>query len=186
MKKIVGAIAIVLLVVASYFYYTNRLKPSLVASSFCKEIENNGVDSYKLSDYLFSDFEITPLKSFETAYEETQRNYPTITKEEFFKIWSETYLSRCFEYDYFTFEYPRVNIMSKEVFKSAYGNFIFFDFKIKHKEFNEKKVKVTGEVEVKYKDSTLGNSMFGGKQKFTLLMADGKSGWRITAFSLTL
>ncbi len=184
MKRLLIIVAVITIITGSYFYYIKRLQAILVVNSFFKEIESRNVESNKLNDYLLTDFDITPLKSWEIVREELLEKNPSITKEESFKIWSEIYLSRCLDYIDITIDYPTVSIMSKELFINAYQDFLFFDFKINNKEFSDNRVKVFGEVETKYRNSTLGNSMFGGKQKFTLLMKKGKLGWKITIFSL--
>ena len=186
MKKVFITIIIVAILIGSYFYYTKRLKPGLFASSFFKELEYKGYKSYKLSDYLFYDFDITPSKTWDESYEEFQRDSASLSKEERFIIWSEVYLSRCLDYGSISPEYPEINIMSIERFKDVYENFVFFDFNIKYKEFEKDKLTVSGDVEVKYKNSSIGNSMFGGKQKFTLIMANGSLGWKVTIFSLDI
>ena len=186
MKKLMIIVAAFILITGSYFYYIYRLQANLFVNSFLNEIESRNTQSSKLNDYLLTDFDITPLKSWETVNEELLEKNPSITDEESFKIWKDVYLSRCLDYIDIRIDYPFVSIMSKEQFVGTYKDFLFFDFKINKKEFSDKRVMVYGEVETKYRDSTLGNSMFGGKQKFTLLMKKGKLGWKITIFSLDI
>ena len=184
MKKIIITVIIVAILVGGYFYYTLRLQPNLFVSSFCEKVEYEGADSFELRDYLLSDFDITPLKTWETYYEESKTENTNLSEEKLFEIWSKVYLSRCIDYDNISLEFPQIHIMSREKFAEVYKDFSFSDFSVDYKEYDDNRLEASGYVEIKYKGSALGNSIFGGKQKFTLLAYDGSLGWKVTLFSL--
>ncbi len=184
MKKLIISAIIIAILVGGYFYYTLRLQPSLFISSFCKNLEYEGADSFKMWDYLLSDIDITPIKTWATYYDEYKTKNNRLSKEKLFEIWSKVYLSCCIDYDNISVEFPQINIMSREEFAEAYKNFSFSNFSIDHKEYGSKILKASGYVEVKYKGSTLVNSILCGKQKFTLIACNGSQGWKVTVFAL--
>jgi len=184
MKKIIIPILVLVIIAVGYFYYIIRIQPISFVSSFCETLEYDGPDSFELWDYLLSDFDITPLQSWEEFYSVSKEKYPNLSKGQLFKIWKDVYLSRCADYVYVSLEYPKVNAMTREMFKNAYDNFRFSHFKFENKEFKNEGLNVSGYVDVKYKGSYLGKLKFEGNKKFDLIAQNGSLGWKIKIFSI--
>lgn len=184
MKKIIISLITIVLLVGGYFYYTERLQPSSFVSSFCEKLEYEGPESLELRDYFLSNFDVTPIISWADYYEESNTKNLNLSKEQLFEIWSKVYLSRCVDYVDVSLQFPQISIMTSQQFKKTYKKFRFSNFSIDYKKYHKNSLKASGYVEVTFKGSSLGNAIFGGKQKFTLLAQNGSSGWKAIVFSL--
>jgi len=178
MKKVIFIVIILAITIGGYFYYTKRILPNNLVSSFCKTLEYDGPKSSGLWELLLSDFEVTPFKSWEEFYTESKEKDSDLSKEKLFQIWERIYINRIKDYVDVSIDYPTVYMMTREVFEEAFSNFSFAHFNIEHKVFHEKFLECTGYVDVKFDRRDLGN------QKFTLIAKNGSLGWKVYAFAL--
>lgn len=184
MKKIIIGIIVIAVSIGGYFYYIKRIVPNNFVTSFCETLEYDGPESSDLWDFLLSDFEVKPSKSWVEYYKESKEKHPNISKEELFQIWKDIYMADCKDYDEVSIDFPTANIMTREDFKRAYYDFSFSHFSIERKEYSKNRIQCTGYVDVIDKGSYLGNLKFGGNHKFDIIAKNGSLGWKIIIFSI--
>lgn len=184
MKKIIIIFIIIGLTVGGYFYYTKRIIPNNLITSFCESLEYDGPESFKFSDLLLSDLDVIPLKSWKEYYNESKDKFSDLSKEKLFQIWKKVYMARSADYVDVSIDYPNVFFMTREVFVKTYSKFSFSHFDIEHKEYSDNRLECNGYVDVKFKGSYLGDLKFSGNHKFSIIAKNGSLGWKVIMFSI--